>query len=237
MRTALAALAALALALVACGPSISPAMKSATDQLVSGASTAPRNEGQPPNLEPMRWAVGQWTLTRAVNEKGEPTITRTSVVGREDGGWWIETENQDYYRHGITKVLYATQPTTPEEALDAVRKIVTREDGKAEQVMDFTKDDPAMAIAKRFAGRFMKTGVVVTIPPESAREDAKVPAGAFRRCAKIGAKIEAGPFSFQATSWFHPAVPLSGSVKGVSSDGKWTMELLDYGTSGATSRM
>jgi hypothetical protein len=41
----------------------------------------------------------------------------------------------------------------------------------------------------------------------------------------------------KSTSWFHPAVPINGAVKGASDDGKWTIELLDFGTSGASSKL
>jgi hypothetical protein len=237
MRRSLVVLV-LALALAACGPSIKPAMKSATDQLAAAPRAGARDVGAERQLSPVRWAVGQWTLSRTVNEKGEPSYVRTAVVGREDGGWWVEMETQDYYKHAFTKVLYASMPTTVDEAFDAVRKIVTRnEEGKKDQVMDFAKDDPAMAIAKRFVKQYMTVGVAA-VPEGVAREDAAVPAGKFRGCARFETKVDiAGLFSVEATSWFHPAVPLSGSVKSVSKDGKWTTELVDYGLTGATSRM
>lgn len=231
------AAAAVVLALAACGPSIKPAMKSATDQLASERRAAPRDLGPERRLVPLKWAVGQWTLTRTVNQKGEPSYTRTAVVAHDAGGWWIEMETQDYYRRSFTKVLYASMPTTVDEALDAVRKIVTREEGKPEQVMDFTKDDPSIAFAKLLAKKYMTVGVAA-IPEGAAREDAKVPAGTFRGCGKFDSKVDfAGLFSVQATTWFHPAVPLSGAVRSVANDGKLTTELVDYGLSGATSRM
>ena len=231
------AVAALALALAACGPSIQPAMRSATDQLAAGKRSAPRDLSLEKKLAPMKWAVGQWTLTRTVNEKGEPSFTRTAVVNKDAVGWWIEMETQDYYKHSLTRVVYASMPTTVDDALDAVRKIVIRQEGKKDQVMDFTKDDPSMAIAKMFAKQYMTVGLAA-VPDGAGREDAKVPAGTFRGCAKYDAKVDfAGLFSVQSTNWFHPAVPLSGAVKSVTTDGKFTVELVDYGTSGASSRM
>jgi len=41
----------------------------------------------------------------------------------------------------------------------------------------------------------------------------------------------------KSTSWFHPAVPINGSVRGASDDGKWTIELLDFGSTGASSKL
>jgi hypothetical protein len=228
--------AAVALTLAACGPSVKPAMKSATDQLASEPRSAPRNVGSEKKLVPLKWAVGQWTLTRNVNAKGEPSFVRTSVVGKESGGWWIEMETQDFYRHSFVKILYAHQPTDADDALDSVRRMITRNDGDKEQVLEFTKDDPGIAIAKQFMKSYMKIGLA-TVPEQAPREDAKVAAGNFRGCGKFDTKVELGPFSQEATTWFHPAVPLSGSVKSAAPDGKWQMELVDYGLSGAVSRM
>jgi hypothetical protein len=220
----------------ACGPSIQPQMKAATDRLAAESRGGSHDEGAPRRYEPMKWQVGQWTLTRAVNEKGEPTVTRMAVVGREDGGYWIESETQDYYRRSVTKMLYAKQPATAEESFDALRKIVLVEDGKAPTEMDFTKDDPGTALMKRMYARFVRGGHV-TLPEQSGREDATVAAGRFRACATFDTRLEVGPFKFEARTWFHPAVPLGGTVKGVSTDGKWKMEILDFGLSGATSRL
>ena len=227
---------AVVLALAACGPSVKPAMKSATDQLAAEPRAQPRDVATEKKLAPLKWSVGQWTLTRSVNDKGEVSYVRTAIVGREDGGYWIEMETQDWYRHGLTKVLYAGMPTNVDEALDSVRRIVVRTEGKPDQVMDFTKDDPAMAIAKHFAKQYMKIGVAA-VPEQASREDAKVPAGTFRGCAKFSSTVELGPFSTETTTWFHPAVPLSGGVKSVTTDGKLTTELVDFGLTGATSRM
>jgi hypothetical protein len=230
------AVAVAAVALAACGPSVKPAMKSATDQLAAEPRAQPRDVATEKKIAPLKWSVGQWTLTRHLNDKGEVSFVRTAIVGKEGGGYWIEMETQDWYHHAITKVLYAGMPTNADEALDSVRKIVVRSDDKPEQVMDFTKDDPAMAIVKRFSKQYMKIGVAA-VPEQASREDAKVPAGNFRGCAKFTSTVEVGPFSSEATTWFHPAVPLSGGVKAASSDGKWSMELVDYGLTGATSRM
>jgi hypothetical protein len=236
MRRSAVAVAVATVALAACGPSLKPAMKAATDQLAAEPRAQPRDVGTEQRLAPLKWSVGQWTLTRNVNDKGEVSFVRTAVVGKEGGGYWIEMETQDWYRHGITKILYAGMPTNADAALDSVRKIVVRTDDKPDQVMDFTKDDPSLAFAKLFAKQYMKVGVAA-VPDQASREDAKVPAGTFHGCAKFTSKIELGPFSSDATTWFHPAVPLSGGVKAAASDGKWTMELVDYGLTGATSRM
>jgi hypothetical protein len=83
----------------------------------------------------------------------------------------------------------------------------------------------------------MKNIVITTDLAQVNKEDATVPAGTFTGCAKISAEMTFAGMSQKTTTWFHPAVPLNGGVKGQSDDGKWKMELLDYGTSGAASKL
>ena len=67
------------------------------------------------------------------------------------------------------------------------------------------------------------------------KEDVTVPAGSFRGVVKFPSTVQAGPFTLRLTGWYHPAIPLGGSVKSQSDDGKITTEVLGYGDSGAQS--
>lgn len=223
-------------ALGACAPSLNPLMKSATDELLAAAKGG-HDLAAPGSYEPLDWVVGQWTVSRVTNSKGEPSISRVAVVGREDGGFWIETESQDYYQRTIGKVLYAKQPRTAEEALDAMRKMISKTDDQEAQLFDFTDDNPAMAFTKRL----MKSAVEGVVVPRDidagTAESVTVPAGTFRGCAKIPVRVKLGPITKDSLSWYHPGVPLGGGVKGASTDGEWTVELLDFGMTGAKSKL
>jgi hypothetical protein len=50
-------------------------------------------------------------------------------------------------------------------------------------------------------------------------------------------RVAFGPVIKETVSWFHPGVPINGTVKGATEDGAWTVELLDFGLSGATSKL
>jgi hypothetical protein len=233
MRRQLAlALAALALA-AACAPA-RPSLKEAADRGAAPGAT-PRDLAAQRQLEPMRWQVGQWTLTRSVNEKGEATFARTAVAAQEAAGFWIETDLEEPRRRAVTRVLYAAMPRSAAETTALVRRIVIREDGKPEQVIDLAPNGAAAAAAGRDAGPYAR-GALASAPGPHVREDATVPAGTFRGCARVEAKAEASPFPADATIWYHPAVPLGGVVKSVSADGRWTLELVDFGTAGGASR-
>jgi hypothetical protein len=80
--------------------------------------------------------------------------------------------------------------------------------------------------------------LVITIDIANlTKEDVVVPAGSFAGCAKVSSEASFAGTTQKAVTWFHPDVPLNGGVKGHTLDGKWRMELLDYGTTGAASKM
>ncbi|MGI5864476.1 MAG: hypothetical protein ACOX6T_20835 [Myxococcales bacterium] len=219
----------------ACAPSINPQMQQATDALLASAK-AGHDLAAPTAYEPMPWEVGQWVLVKVTDAKQQPSIQRISVVGSEGEALWVETETQDYFHRTVSKVLYAKMPRTPQEAVDAMLKMVSKTDDQQPQEFDFTRNDPGTQMTKGLMKSFAQ-GVVVAAVNANEVEDATVPAGTFRGCAKVTAKVALGPVSKETTSWFHPAVPINGNVKGVSKDGEWTFELLDFGLTGAQSKL
>jgi hypothetical protein len=68
-------------------------------------------------------------------------------------------------------------------------------------------------------------------------QDVAVPAGRFRQCIRADATVARGCSGKLMTGWFHPAVPLGGMVQGRTPDGQLTMELVDFGTTGAQSTL
>ena len=67
------------------------------------------------------------------------------------------------------------------------------------------------------------------------QEDATVPAGTFAGCFRARTDATWGPWHTANTSWSHAAVPLSGLVKSQGIDKPTSMELVEFGLSGATS--
>ncbi len=227
---------AFALALGACAPSINPQMKAATDSMAASFQANPRSQAVPATYEPMPWAVGQWVVMRTTDEKNQPTVTRMSVVGQEAGGVWIEFDSQSYYHHNITKILYSKMPRTVDEASDVVLKVVSKNDDQAPQTMDLTTG-PLASLQKAMFKSVAQNAVVSSDVAQAAKEAITVPGGTFQGAAKFNVSASFAGMSQKSTSWFHPAVPINGAVKGVSDDGKWKMELLDFGLTGATSQL
>jgi hypothetical protein len=228
--------AVLALGLAGCAPSINPQMKAATDSLAGSFQTQGRSQGAPTAYDPTPWAVGQWVVERMVDEKGNVAIQRISVVAAEGDGMWLEFDRQDYFHHNITKILYSHMPRTADEAADVLLKVLTKTDDKPVQTIDFASTPMASLFKSQF--KAVAQNVVVSADvAQASKESVTVPAGTFQNCAKFAVQVSAAGMTQKSTSWFHPAVPINGAVKGVSDDGKWSIELLDFGTSGATSKL
>src|SRR5688572_19554988 len=96
----------------ACGPSLKPAMVERTNSLVTeysgkGGGTFAAEAFAPGSMvRPMPWAVGQWVAYK-VAHKGETSVMKFAVVGKDARGWWYETDTQSGYDRVITKVLFA----------------------------------------------------------------------------------------------------------------------------------
>ena len=226
----------LALGLAGCAPSINPQMKAATDTLAGSFQTPSRNQAAPPAYDPMPWAGGQWIAQRTVDDKGNVAIQRVSVVGAESGGMWLEIDRQDYFHHTLAKILYSRMPRTADEAVDVLLKVVTKTDDKSAQTIDFA----TMPLASFMKNQFKvlaQAGMFSADASQAVKETVTVPAGTFQGCAKVAVQVSVLGKALKSTTWFHPAVPINGAVKGTSDDGRWTIELLDYGTSGASSKL
>jgi hypothetical protein len=63
-----------------------------------------------------------------------------------------------------------------------------------------------------------------------------VPAGTFEGTTKSESEVTFQGDTTEGTAWMHPDIPIYGMVKNENEDG-YTMVLLDFGTTGATSSM
>jgi hypothetical protein len=228
-------LAALPLVLVlACGPSVNPKLKAATQGIIAGAKGG-HSESAMRSFAPGSWKAGQWVLVKYTDlKKHEVSVMKMSVLDATSEGLWVENEHWDSYSHGVSKILYSRMPRTAQDMADVILKIITKQDGQDQQVMDFTKNDPATQMIKSM----MRSTLQGSYMPEFetvGSESVTVAAGTFAGCTKTTTKMTAGPFKQESVGWFHPAVPLNAMVKAAATDGSWEMELLDYGTSGAVS--
>jgi hypothetical protein len=222
--------AALSLATLACGPSIDAAAKADVDRRI--ALLAPSETAFPatPTFAPRPLAVGQWTQTKMVDDKGQPSLMTLKVVGAQGDAFWVENVHESYTGKTVTKLLLffgdRSNPATME-----IRQVKTKD--KNGQVNQF--DGPMISLMKSMWQGTLST-LTVTWQGQP-QEDAKVIAGTFAGCYKARTDAAVGPFHAAATSWSHPAVPINGLVKSVGIDKPNTIELVAFGESGATSEI
>jgi hypothetical protein len=210
-----------------CGPSVDLAAKADIDSrmaaLQEGGTTVPA----PPGFDPMPVSVGQWVQYKMIDDKGQPSFLTYKVFGAEADAFWIETLHETYFGRTAQKMLVAFGSRTDPNQID-VRAVVTLDRrGTVSPVppqmipmMQVTFRSAVSALAFNWMG--------------IQRESATVPAGRFEGCYRARADAQWGPWRSVADSWRHPAVPLSGLVRSQGIDRPFTMDLVAFGTTGAT---
>ncbi len=180
----------------------------------------------------MPWKVGQWALYAQRNE--EVWVTqKISVVGRSGAMYWLEIETLD--PRGEAKTALMKMQVSGYNAGDpaSVRKLRI---GKV-----ITQSEGARAmLAPAFIGPMTSNWVLSSFSIDTSKGGAGkavVPAGTFSGAVKVRTETKWGPIEVIADTWLHKAVPIWGIVKSRSTDGEHEQRLLDFGMSGATSKI
>ncbi len=211
----------------ACAPSIDPAAKADIDGRLAalrvGATTVPA----PPGFEPMPLSVGQWVQYKMLDDKGQPSFLTYKVLSQEAGAFWIETLHETYFGRTAQKMLVAFGSRTDPNQIEVRAVVMLDRRGSVSPV------PPAMIPVMQVTYRSVVSALAFTMMGEQ-RESATVPAGRFEGCFRARADAQWGPWRSLADSWRHPAVPLSGLVRSQGIDRPFTMDLVAFGTTGAT---
>jgi hypothetical protein len=223
------ALVGVGLLVVGCGPSIDPAAKADIDARVQ-ALTAPKQSATfpaPTVFQPMPFAVGQWLKIKLVDDKGQPSFMTQKITGQEGDAYWFEMLTETYQGKSAVKILMAVANRTDPNTIDIRGGAMKDKNGN---VTVF--EGPLLSMMRGTYKEMMATMVISWqgLP----QEDAAVPGGSFAQCFKTRTDVAWGPWRSATTSWSHPAVPISGMVKAVGIDKPTTMDLVDFGLTGAT---
>lgn len=218
-------LAVCALLLSACGASIDPVLQGKVDRYFASSSSSTFTAG-PRFTSPMPYKVGQFTVHSMLND-GKRAISRTAIVGEEDGGWILETTSLSPTNESTTQMLV--------KGLDKVRSGGNLEDldiiwvKSKEGNNEVQKvEGPVLSMMKGFyrkalVGFDVKNLAFVDGGP------VRVPAGSFAGTSKVESEVSFLGSTYKGTSWHHPSVPINGMVKSSANDGSSTMELLEFG--------
>jgi len=180
---------------------------------------------------PMPWAAGQYVVIGSTSNKTRAAVSRTLLVRQEQGGWVIETSTTSAKSPPkITQMLVTgfdqAVATGDVSGLDLVWIKTLDKNGKVT-----TMQGAQLGMTK---GLYKSTyeNMVVKKTGYADGGTIEVPAGTFAGTSMIKASTKVLLFTVDTQSWMHPAVPISGMVKSMTSDGKNVSELLSFGFDG-----
>ena len=218
----------LALFFFNCGPSTSPVLLQKIDDLSSYSSEQSFTaSGQ--FLQPMPYEIGQWA-TYVSKNGDEKTISKTSIVGKEEDAWILETYSLTGKQESTSQMcIVGIDNVRSEEDLDNIEikwvKVLEKD-----QVQ--TISGPILSLVKGVYKQALKS-MIVQVEGSVDGGTVRVPAGIFNGCSKVNSSVAFLGSKTVADTYYHVDVPINGMVKSVSDDGKYTMELVEFGKSGA----
>ncbi len=220
----------LSLMLISCGASIDPALQSKLNTFFL-TKTSKSFNASGSFLKPMPYTVGQYVV-HAMTDGENKSVSKTSIVGKEQNGWIIETYSLTNKTETTTQMLITGLERVVEtgnvDDLDIVWVKMKDKNGKIQTI-----EGPVLSITK---GLYRK-GLMsfnVKVNASSNGGNVSVPAGNFIGTIKTRTELSFFGQTHVADGWYHPSVPINGLVKSVSEDGKTVVELLDFDTQGAS---
>lgn len=231
MRLALVLPLIASLSLLSCGSSVNPALKSSIDKRVLSFPQSSDNVYEAPDkAEPLPIAVGQWARYKLTDDDNNPALMTYKVVGEDAGAYWLETVRETYTERQVTLLLVKLGDRRSLEGIE-VRAMKQKTDD--DSVMEFPG---AMLSLMQSLWKPSLESMVIDWQGKE-QDDARVPAGVFKRCYQAYTTVSLFGSSKSTRNWSHPAVPMSGSVRTQSVDSTFSMVLLEFGLDGATSEI
>jgi hypothetical protein len=225
-------LALISLFVVSCGPSINPAFQKRINDSFGRHSTQSYS-GTAKFVKPMSWAAGQWVLHGTIN-KDKRTISKTSILGQEGGGWVIENYSLNESEETVIQMCISgmdrmTASGDPDD-MDIIWIKMKDKDGKISQI-----DGVALSFTKGMYKKMLPS-MNVNVNGEDGGM-VSVPGGTFSNTLKFTTEVSFWGSKHTSQTWCHADVPINGLVKSVSTEDNIEMELLDFGTTGAKSSL
>lgn len=179
---------------------------------------------------PQPYRVGQYIVT-GVTHGGEKSISRMALVGQEQGGWVIETHSITPSSESTSQMLVkGLESVYKTGTIDQLEIIWVKIQSNGQQIQ--TLQGPLLNMTKGLYKKSLEgLESEATFSPQGG--SITVPAGRFENTSKADAQVSIMGKSYRSTGWYHPAVPINGMVKSVSTSDDTVMELLDFGLSGA----
>ena len=229
MRTSLFTLVPLLALATGCAPSVDPALRAKIDGQIAAAAPHDTRYPAPTTRAPMPLAAGQWTRIKRIDKDRRPSLLTYKVLGQEGDASWVEVVTEQYTGRTVLKMLVAFGDRTDVNKVE-IRHVVLKQGDRAP--LDYQQ--PLLGMVQ---GTFKGVAKGLVIRWEGLPQETKVvPAGTFTDAFKTDAEVSVYGFTSRGRTWSHSAVPIQGLVYAENDDGS-TMDLLDFGMTGATSEM
>lgn len=224
VRTSVLAALALVASACLCMPGINPALKESIDKRVIAYGGASRTFAAAP-FRPLPFAAGQYIVLLSKDADGQPSITTQKVLSVDGPRVKFEFVTETYTNTSASQMTLDIKDRLSPSGMQIVALRMKDENGNV------TEQPPQMLAFMRgmFEGMLQQVAAVADV---GAAERVQVPAGVFEGAVKARSRVSVLGRVVEADGWSHPAVPISGLVKSVSSQG--SMELVEFGTTGAT---
>jgi hypothetical protein len=220
----------VSLAIVAgCGASIDPAAKADLDGRIAALRPSTSALPAPTTFMPMPLAAGQWTQHKMLDDKGQPSLLTYKILSEEAGAFWIETVHESYKGRTIQKMLVAFGNRTDPSQIEIRAISMKDQKGRVNEV-----PPPVLSMMQSLYKNAVS--MLVVNWQGQPQESVLVPAGQFAACFRTRTDAQWAGYRTVSDSWTHSAVPISGLVRSQGVDKPYTMELVAYGLSGATSQ-
>ncbi len=223
----------LALAFIsACGPSSRPELKAKVEPYFNAASA--QNFGAAAKfMKPMPYAVGQFVINGITDSSGKRSVSRTAIVGKESGGWIIETYTLSDTNEGSVQMLVTGLDAAARggslDGIDIVWIKIKDDKGAIQKL-----EGPVLTMSKALYKKNL-SAFDVKVAVYTNGGSVTVPAGTFAATNMVKSEVSFLGRKYKSTGWYYSGVPINGLVKSSSDDGKTSMVLLKFGLRGAKS--
>lgn len=224
----------IAMILNACGTLTAPEPNPAlVGQIDSYFSNAKDNTYKASGLftKPMPYSVGQYVVS-GMTSSTERSVSKTAIVGKEQGGWILETHSLTPTAESISQMLIVGLETVAANgSLDEIDIVWVKIKSNDQPVQKL--DGVMLSVVEGFIQSSITDLVVRTQASAVDGGTMKTLAGTFKGTTKTRGEVSFLGKKYTSDSWLHPAVPINGMVKSITVEEDQTIELLDFGRSGA----
>jgi hypothetical protein len=228
MTRALAAVLSLSLAVAGCR-SVDTELYARTKREMGRFEKGfAKMEGPSTGPLPAPWAPGQFAVW-AITTDDETTLIEAQVVYCGPGGATVSVVSLSPRQRTTASISFEHQPKDLADARASLRQITrTRGEGPA-----FTYRFKPGAVQEDMLEALQPLwGMLVPALGAGEQKTVSTAAATMQGCTPVSAAFVYKHTAIAVQGYAHPAVPISGFLKGKSSEGPENVELMEYGWSG-----